>query len=192
MNKPIDRYPGHGSIKINRMAWIMGEKRRNFVLGKEGEVVSSDISRNFWTAAIDPDTRRTHASASLIKFTRPWGCTAISNIIWSCKEARGRGRELTTLAGFRNTVDTVVDLDKACIFLSKLKKSFQSTLRKKSWNFETKISILTTLEGSSLYSLYERRNKIVLRDAESRSLQIRARIILWQSSRNIPTKSFLR
>lgn len=192
MNKPIDRYPGHGSIKINRMAWIVGEKRRNFVLGKEGEVVSSDISRNFWTAAIDPDTRRTHASASLIKFTRPWGCTAISNIIWSCKEARGRGRELTTLAGFRNTVDTVVDLDKACIFLSKLKKSFQSTLRKKSWNFETKISILTTLEGSSLYSLYERRNKIVLRDAESRSLQIRARIILWQSSRNIPTKSFLR
>lgn len=192
MNKPIDRYPGHGSIKINRMAWIVGEKRRNFVLGKEGEVVSSDISRNFWTAAIDPDTRRTHASASLIKFTRPWGCTAISNIIWSCKEARGRGRELTTLAGFRNTVDTVVDLDKACIFLSKLKKSFQFTLRKKSWNFETKISILTTLEGSSLYSLYERRNKIVLRDAESRSLQIRARIILWQSSRNIPTKSFLR
>lgn len=40
-------------------------------LERKEEVVSSDISRNFSTAAIDPDTRRTHASASLIKFTRP-------------------------------------------------------------------------------------------------------------------------
>lgn len=29
---------------------------------------------------------------------------------------------MTTLAGFRNTVDIVVDLDKPCTFLSKLKK----------------------------------------------------------------------